>query len=89
MRAEKDQNKALNKTDVSHSASLVLNYLKKNKCNIEFYWWCGIQQYKVVVNGERKNYPRINEDTWWEIKPHLKKIDGEYQTGETWALHCG
>lgn len=74
---------------VSHSASLVLNYLKKHNCKIEFYWWCGIQQYKVLVNGERKNYPRINEDNWGEIKPHLKKIDGEYQTSETWSQHCG
>ncbi len=74
---------------VSHSASLVLNYLKKHNCTIEFYWWCGIQQYKVVVNGERKKYPRINENNWYEIKPHLKKNNGEYQTGETWQLHCG
>ena len=74
---------------VSHSALLVLNYLKKHNCKIEFYWWCGIQQYKVVVNGVRKNYPRINEEIWHEIKTHLVKCGGEYQTGETWSLHCG
>ena len=85
----KAQKPQLGKTDVSHSASLVLNYLKKHNCKIEFYWWCGIQQYKVLVNGERKKYPNINEDIWSEIKPQLTKIDGEYQTGETWSLRCG
>ena len=89
MISDNTQKKSLDKTAVSHSASLVLNYLRKHSCNIEFYWWCGIQQYKVVTKGERKKYPRISEDIWWEIKPHLTKIDGEYQTGETWSLHCG
>lgn len=74
------------KDNVSHSTSLVLNYLKKHKCTIEFYWWCGIQQYKVVVNGKRKNYPRINEENWSEVKQYLTKVEGDYQTSEIFEL---
>jgi len=71
---------------ISKKASLVLNYLKKNKCYIKFYWWCGFPKFKVIIEGECKDYPRISEETWAEIKSSLIKIKGEYQKEEIYSL---
>ena len=55
-------------TDVSGSASIVLNYLKKHNCTFIEKIRYGIPIYRVYKDGQEKTYPRVNERICYERK---------------------
>jgi hypothetical protein len=64
--------------ELTKSASLVLNYIKKHNCCIRMRWSYGIQIHRVWKDEKELAYPFINEDTWCEISDYFER-DGDYQ----------
>jgi hypothetical protein len=72
--------------ELSKNAKLVINYMKKHNCNIIMKWSYGVQIHRILKNNSEKRYPRINEETYCEIRKYINPDSDDYQNGLTYSL---